>query len=180
MSAAPDSGPETATPVSLRALVDEVDGLFGGYLVSINLTTGEVREWPDRDALLDYDGPPEDGLDEPPWVVVPTDDAEEDWRIMRDFAYTRDDPVHRQSLVDAVEGARPFHRVRETIRRLGIDDAWYEFRRAGIAYFLRLWLLAENIPFRDDDAQGATDDRRGSRRGGEAGEGDSGLPSRGS
>jgi hypothetical protein len=71
-----------------------------------------------------------------------------EWSIMDEFAQTRDSERIREELLDAIHGAGAFRMFRSTIRRLGLENSWYKFRKEALAEIARSWLEEHKLPYR--------------------------------
>jgi len=71
-----------------------------------------------------------------------------EWSIMDEFAQTRDGERMREELLDAIHGAGAFRMFRSTIRRLGLENSWYKFRKEALAETARNWLEEHKLPYR--------------------------------
>lgn len=71
-----------------------------------------------------------------------------EWSIMDEFAQTRDSERMREELLDAIHGAGAFRMFRSTIRRLGLENSWYKFRKEALAEIARNWLEEHKLPYR--------------------------------
>lgn len=97
-----------------------------------------LRDWQQRgvDQALEV-------LDSDQWLPLPDRFEVHEWKIMDDFVRTLTDSDARDELADAIRGRGAFRHFKGTVRRLGIEDAWYAFRAATLDDIARDW-LAEN------------------------------------
>jgi len=51
----------------------------------------------------------------------------------------------RQELLDAIRGPAPFRVFRSTIRQLGIEQSWYQFREQALTEIARSWLEEHTV-----------------------------------
>ncbi|RMD66578.1 hypothetical protein D6833_01315 [Candidatus Parcubacteria bacterium] len=73
-----------------------------------------------------------------------------EWEIMDRFARTLEDPQDREALVHALRGKGAFRRFRNAIRRLGVEEAWYDYLDQALRQIAVEWCEEEGIPFVDD------------------------------
>jgi hypothetical protein len=71
-----------------------------------------------------------------------------EWSIMEGFARGQDNDRIRQELLDAIHGTGAFRMFRSLIRRLGIEQNWYQFREERLAEIAREWLEAHKLPYK--------------------------------
>ena len=62
-----------------------------------------------------------------------------EYRIMEDFIETVSDAHIRDCLSIAIEGKGAFRRFKDTAARLGVIDAWYEFKDQALLTFAKRW-----------------------------------------
>jgi hypothetical protein len=70
-----------------------------------------------------------------------------EWSIMEEFARGQDNDRIRQELLDAIHGAGAFRMFRGLIRRLGIEQSWYQFREKALTEIARDWLEEHKLPY---------------------------------
>lgn len=71
-----------------------------------------------------------------------------EWAIMDQFSRGQKDDRLREELLDAIHGAGAFRMFKRTIRRLGIEKAWFQFRDQAIKEIAREWLEEHNLPYK--------------------------------
>ena len=71
-----------------------------------------------------------------------------EWAIMDQFSRGQENDRVREELLDAIHGAGAFRMFRSTIRRLGIEKAWYQFRDQAIEEIAREWLEEHSLPYK--------------------------------
>jgi hypothetical protein len=64
------------------------------------------------------------------------------------FTRAQESERMREELLDAIHGAGAFRMFRSTIRRLGIEKAWYRFRDQAIEEIAREWLEEHNLQYK--------------------------------
>lgn len=150
-----------ALPVSLRSVVDELDGLMEECTVYLNRETGELYMIRDDEAAAVED----DLLDELPdwledevpkirevvesgaWLPLPTTFDIHEWAIMDDFARSVDDPGLSDELLGALRGRGAFRYFKDTIHRHAIQQDWYEFRTAALERIAVDWLDEHGVAY---------------------------------
>lgn len=71
-----------------------------------------------------------------------------EWAIMDRFSRAQENDRVREELLDAIHGAGAFRMFRSTIRRLGIEQAWFQFRDRVMEEIAREWLEEHNLPYK--------------------------------
>jgi hypothetical protein len=133
-----------SAPVDLMELASELEAAMEGMDICVNTQTGEISFRSDYCDDLGDDAP---DLDGPEWVWVDRPDADEDWRIMSDFAVAQTDKDLREDLLSALDQRRPFANFRGRLNRHGLWDAWYPHREAAYVDFTRAWLKQEGYAY---------------------------------
>ncbi|HVO80314.1 MAG TPA: UPF0158 family protein, partial [Terriglobales bacterium] len=72
----------------------------------------------------------------------------DEWRMMQDFALEDEQCRCRAELDSAVHGAGAFRRFKDAVRRLGLEDAWFQYRAAAFEQVAREWLEENGIQYR--------------------------------
>jgi|GEM_PF-230869 len=122
----------------------------------LNKVTGEVSWFTDQilSAARDEDlviedypewerGPIQEAkrlLDSDDFLALPSRFDLHEFRIMERFCQSIEDEKIRHELLDAIRGSGAFRRFRNKVRRYGIANQWYEFRRRTIEGFAIQWL----------------------------------------
>jgi len=71
-----------------------------------------------------------------------------EWSIMEGFSRAQDNERIRHELLDAIHGAGAFRTFRNAIRRLGMEQSWYQFRDEALAEIARSWLEEHKFPYK--------------------------------
>jgi hypothetical protein len=149
--------------VSLKEIVDAIDLPNDGWVSYLNPHTGEIVTVTDEDRRLAED----EDVDEerlPEWereslhiaravlesgdcLALPSKFEIHEWAIMERFSNSQAHQDQRDELLDAIHGAGAFRSFRSTIRRLGIEDEWFAFRRSAFEEVAKDWLEAHEIPY---------------------------------
>jgi hypothetical protein len=153
-----------AIVVSLKEVVDAMDLPNSEWTSYLNPKTGEIVTVTDEDRQLAED-PDLDEQDLPDWqreslpkvrealesgdfVALPNQFEIHEWAIMERFANDRASIAQRDELLDAIHGRGAFRSFRSAIRRLGIEDEWFEFRQSAFEEIAKDWLEAHDVLFR--------------------------------
>ncbi len=164
--------------VSLGTIVDALDLASDGISSFVNRSTGEVRiltnemlgmaekkqETEDGSGSLEQVQDEElrdamEVLGSADWLPLPDKFEVNDWDIMQRFAQSLPSREHEQEVLDAIHGRGAFRMFKGTIRRLGIEEAWFTFKTRCLEDMARDWLKAEGVPF-DDTGRGVAAARR--------------------
>ena len=153
------------TVVSLRDVVNGIDGLPEGFTSYLNRQTGEVYTLQDEEAdLVEEDAEVEDlpawqrdelpkireVLDSEDWLALPTSFEIHEWSIMERFSHSVEDAAVRNELLDAIHGRGTFRYFKDAIHRRRIQDAWYAYRTAALEEIAIDWLEERGIPYEAD------------------------------
>jgi hypothetical protein len=148
--------------ISLREVVEAMEALSDDWVSYLDPDSGEIITVTEEERRLAEDK----SLDDiPEWqrevlpkirAVLESDRFLElpdrfdihEWSIMEGFARGHDNDRIRQELLDAIHGAGAFRMFRSLIRRLGIEQNWYQFREERLAEIAREWLEAHKIPYK--------------------------------
>ena len=151
-----------ATTVSLRELVDEMEGSMEGFHIFVNRQTGEVCNGDDDSLEAAEADEEEDALPEwqwetvvklkevlasADWIEVPRRSGAEDYGLLEQFSLERCTGRLQEELLAAIRGRGAFGRFRDVAGRRGVLDQWFEFRRAAFADDLAGWLVANGIAY---------------------------------
>jgi hypothetical protein len=162
-----DEGYDAEAPVSVAAIVREIDSLRDETTLYVNRRTGEVRVMdheylPDDD--IEDDVEDDDDPGEPAWLADAKEEGREvvsspDWialldpfdiheqEIMRRFARNAR-PAASRDLLDALNGRGAYRRFREEIHRRGLQKEWDAFREDRLADRVRFALQEHEIAYR--------------------------------
>lgn len=150
--------------ISLKEIVDAIDSQLEDSVSYLDPETGEIVVVSGEDAdlaeeeSLDPETLPEWQQDELPqiraalesdrFLPLPTSFEVHEWSIMERFSRDqRSEPVRNQ-LLDAIHGGGAFRMFRSTIRTLGIEQCWYDFRQEALKEIARDWLAQHELPFK--------------------------------
>jgi len=148
--------------VRLNDIVDGLELQSDEYRTCLDLDTGQV-ESVDRqllrmaEDLADDEEPELPGWQKPQWeiakrmistdrfVALPSKHDIHEWQIMEDFSRSVRSEKIREELLIAIHGTGAFRMFKQTSRRLGVEDAWYEFRAEAIKEIARDWCKDHKI-----------------------------------
>ena len=149
-------------PVSLLAVIDEMDTFGDNFHPYINRQTGELVTLSSDDLciveegfeLADY---PEwqqeilqktvEVLDSDAYVPLPGKFAIHEYAIMQRFCFAVEDAGLRRELQDQIHGAGAFRRFKNTLTRHNMLDTWFACRQAAFTEIAIKWLEEHNIPY---------------------------------
>lgn len=154
-------------PVSLQAVVDEMDLLGDEMVAYINKQSGELYTVSDEEAGYIEEGE-EDSEFIPDWQkemlpkakevlesddFVPLPDKFEihEYKIMERFCLSRESDNLREELLSAIRGRGAFRYFKDQIHRRGIQDDWYGYRNDALKSVAADFLEMEGIPYTDDN-----------------------------
>ncbi|HXX24024.1 MAG TPA: UPF0158 family protein [Terriglobia bacterium] len=82
------------------------------------------------------------------FLILPTKRDVHEWAIMDEFSREQKNDRVREELLDAIHGSDAFRTFKSTIRRLGIEKAWYRFRDEAIKEIAREWLEENHLRYK--------------------------------
>lgn len=147
-------------PVLLSTVVEQLQLATDGWSSYLNTQTGEVigletdvfeflEEGEDFDDYMG-NGTPEslelakNITESDDYLALPSQFDLHEWSIMRDFCETQSGS-DRESLLNAVHGKGAFRFFKSTIRTLGLDGEWYQFRDQAIENIVIQWLESHAV-----------------------------------
>lgn len=71
----------------------------------------------------------------------------DEYRIMRHFAWSRDDDAHSSALMRAIQGRGAFRRFKDTCYRLGIEQQWYDYKDTRLMEIARDWCAEHGVAY---------------------------------
>lgn len=149
-------------PVSLQAVVEEMDGQGDEVTAYLNRVTGELVSLRYEEMLMAEND--ESVEDLPVWqqelvqlaekvifsdeyMPLPTPYEIYEYDIMRRFTYALEDERLANQLDRALRGKGAFHRFKDTVHRRGVADQWYVFRQEAFERIAVAWLDEHEIPY---------------------------------
>jgi len=158
-----------AIPVKLSDIADLLEMNMQETLFLVNKATGKIVSFRDY-VLRDVE---ENDLDEllvdcPQWqedeymtarefldhpdhfVGLPDRFDVDEYRIMADFCLSVADGKTAKTLLNAIQGKGAFRRFKNAIHRFGIQQQWYDYRRAEYLQFAKEWCLHKGIAFTEE------------------------------
>jgi hypothetical protein len=81
------------------------------------------------------------------WLELPDCFYIHEWSIMERFSLAQKIERIRSELLNAIHGAGAFRAFRSAIRRLGLEQHWYQFLDETLAEIARRWLEEHEVPY---------------------------------
>jgi hypothetical protein len=152
--------------VSLKDIVNEMDGLSDEHSAFLNRKTGELVTLSEEELSAAEED--DDIVDYPDWeqemiikareVISSADylpllskfDTHE-YHIMENFCYSVVDDKIRGELLDKIRGRGAFKRFKDAIRVNDIEDEWYRFRQEELEKIAIDWLEVNHISYMTAD-----------------------------
>ena len=152
-------------PVSLQAVVDEMDFVGDETTAYINNKTGELFTVSDEEARFIEDGYKDDDfipdwqkemlpkvrevLESGDFVPLPDKFEIHEYSIMERFCRSIESNDLRQELLHAIHGGGAFRRFKDTVHRRAIQNDWYGYRNNALKRIAVDFLEEEGIAFSD-------------------------------
>lgn len=71
---------------------------------------------------------------------------------MNRFGESLSSPAQREEICDSIRGSVAFRLFKSTIRRLGIEDSWFAFKRRTLEDMARNWLVQHGLQIEDGNS----------------------------
>lgn len=149
------------TAVSIKEVVDAFETAADEMSSYVNRATGQVVSVTDEVLGLAKEDPDADmasglseaiaearcilGSDE--WLELPSKFDLHEWGIMDQFGRSLASESERSAVADAIHGSGAFRNFKVTIRRLGVEAAWFAFKRLALEKIARDWLEQNGLRF---------------------------------
>ncbi len=79
------------------------------------------------------------------FIALPTKFDVHEWGIMEEFSNSVESEGTRNDLLNAIHGAGAFRHFKATVRRLGIESAWFAFRADALRQIAIDWCEENQI-----------------------------------
>ncbi len=133
-----------AARVKLADIVDAIDLPQQDWRSFLNRETGEIVTLTEDGIVPEDEGLDEEALESEPFLPLPDKSELDEWSMMERFAETRSER-EREELLEAIQGRGAFRIFKSTIRRLGVEQDWFNYRDAAYEEFAREWLRDNRI-----------------------------------
>jgi len=107
-------------------------------LAEEDVTPSDLPQW-QQDAVAEAKAV----LESKDWLPLASKFDIHEWEIMNQFGRSLPNPADRDAVFAAIRGSGAFRSFKVTIRRLGVENAWFEYKKRAIEGTARAW-LAEN------------------------------------
>jgi len=149
-------------PVSLQAVIDEMDTVGDELHPYLNRNTGELvtlslEEIHAAEQGDDLDGDPDwqqemiqkaaQVLSSAEYLPLPTKFEIQEYAIMERFCLALEDDELGRELWRQMHGSGAFRRFKDTLYRHNMADTWFEFRQTAFAEIAEKWLETHHIPY---------------------------------
>ena len=135
------------TRVKLEDIVEAMEMLQRDWQAYLNRQTGEIVTVTEEGAIVaendDFD---EECLEGEPFIALPDAFEIDEWSLMERFALEQNDH-QRNELLEAIRGRGAFRFFKAAVKRLGIEQQWYQYRDSAVQRIAREWLEDNGIPF---------------------------------
>jgi hypothetical protein len=151
-----------AVVISLSEVIDAIESQTDESASYLDPDTGEIvyvtdemRSAVEEGELDDMPGwereavpKVREALESGRFLKLPSKFDVHEWAIMDRFSRGQENGRVREELLDAIHGAGAFRMFKSTIRRLGIEKAWYHFRDQAIKEIAREWLEEHHLTYK--------------------------------
>lgn len=152
--------------VKISDIVDEMESIGDERASYLNRVTGEILmitdeawqaaedgESPDRfpEWMVEIIATAADVLENPEkFVSLPSKFDIHEYRIMEGFARSQEDGDVSGELLDAIQGKGAFRMFKMSIRRLEIEDRWFDYRDEAFREIARQWCRENEIEYTEE------------------------------
>jgi len=148
--------------ISLREIIAALDAASDDCTSYLDPETGEIVVVTEEERALAEDPYWEEeapawqlemmpkirgALDSDRFLELPDRFDIHEWSIMERFSRTQNIEQIRSELLNAIHGAGAFRAFRSAIRRLGLEQSWYQFRDEALAEIARSWLEEHKLQY---------------------------------
>jgi hypothetical protein len=152
--------------VSIKDVVNEMDGLSDEHSAFLNRYTGELVTLSMDELSIagendNIDGYPEwqqdmiikakEVISSDDYLPLPSKFDIHEYNIMEVFCCSVEDDKIRGILLDKIRGIGAFSRFKDAIRMNGIEDEWYLFRQEALEKIAINWLEENKISYMKDN-----------------------------
>lgn len=116
--------------VKLESIIDAIEFTDQYTHYFLDKTTGEIVMVSDMGMTMKEQEEAYDTLDEHGFYRLPEQRDLNGYGTMEDFIASLSPGAARDRLSRAIEGRGAFRRFKDEVRRLGIDDQWYEWEES--------------------------------------------------
>jgi hypothetical protein len=155
-------------PVSLQAVIDEMDTFGDEFHPYLNQLTGELvtisnEEIQAVEEGADLDDDPEweqdliqkaaEVLSSTAYLPLPSKFEIHEYAIMERFCFAVEDADLSRELQAQIHGAGAFRRFKDTLYRHNMADTWFAYRQVAFAEIAMEWLEEHHIPYVRDERE---------------------------
>jgi len=150
-----------AKVISLREIISALEAASDDFTSYLDPETGEVIVVTEEERVLAeskcWDGIPalqremmtkiRAALEGDRWLELPDRSDIHEWSIMERFSLAQNIERIRTELLNAIHGTGAFRTFRSAIRRLGLEQRWYQFLDEALADIGRSWLEEHKLQY---------------------------------
>ena len=136
--------------LNLSAVADEFESISSEMSLFYNTETGEFDFYSDFIMTLEESSAKAEEFEDDAWIATPSQQEIGEYDMMSDFVDSVIDPRKNEILSIALDGKGAFRRFKDTLRRVGLEDEWYTFKRKAYAEVARVWCEENDIEYTDD------------------------------
>jgi hypothetical protein len=147
------------TTVSMADIVDALEMAADEMSSYVNAATGQVITVSHEDLGLAEEEPDPDlpdwqqeavaearqVLDSEEWLELPSKFDIDEWEMMDRFATSLSRESACGELRSAIRGNGAFRNFKSAIRRLGVEEAWFAYKKETFEGLAREWLAQHNL-----------------------------------
>jgi hypothetical protein len=147
--------------VHLNDVIDVLEMQCNESISYLDVDAGQVVTI-SEDLLREAEEPGDEGPDLPDWqkdeweiakrivstdrfIPLPTKFDVHEWGIMLEFSRAAESESIRDDLLRAIHGAGAFRNFKDSVRRLGMESAWFAFRAEALKRIALQWCEENQI-----------------------------------
>lgn len=134
--------------VKLTDIVDAIDMMEQNSEYFLNRRTGEIEWVSDMAMTMEEQEEVYDRLDEDGFYRLPTSFDIREYDIMESFVYTLPGAA-RDKLKSAIQGKGAFRRFKDGIRRMDLEEEWYDYQAAAYKEIAARWCEDNGIAYEE-------------------------------
>lgn len=130
--------------ITLTKFVEELEMQNESLYSFLNIETGEIVSVFTEvleDEEYDYK------YEQEKYIKLPDCYDIHEYNIMKKFCYTIENDDMMNKLLESIKGRGAFARFRTVVRKLGIEEDWYEYRLHAYRRIAVSWCENNNIPY---------------------------------
>jgi hypothetical protein len=81
------------------------------------------------------------------FLSLPSHSEIDDWSLMEEFSASVDSDRVRKDLLASIRGSGAFRRFKDAIRRHGVEESWFAFRKDALTHIAIAWCKENHLSY---------------------------------